>query len=87
MDDIAAGYRCDAPRDGGMIHHLMFNAQWAPNGGDGWLRLLEFHPNQTTVTVKTVSPWYLSQGRPGWRVGAKHGFTLKRSRHKDLQLI
>ena len=87
LDDITTGYRCDAGQDGGLIHQLLFNAQWAPNGGDGWLRLLEFHPNHTTVSVKTVSPWFIMQGRPGWRVGPKHGFTLKRSRHKDLQLM
>lgn len=86
LDDIATGYRCDETMEGGITHQLLFNAQWAPNGGDGWLRLLEFHPNRMTVSVKTVSPWFISQERPGWRTGPSHRFTLKRSRHKELQL-
>jgi hypothetical protein len=87
LDDITTGYRCDETLDGGSIHQLLFNAQWAPNGGDGWLRLLEFHPNRMTVSVKTVSPWFILQDRPGWRTGPAHSFTLKRSRHKEVQRL
>ena len=41
----------------------MFNAQaegggWHGNGGDGWLRILEFHPDGKTVTVHTFSPLF-----------------------------
>jgi hypothetical protein len=38
------------------MHQLLFNAQWAPQGGDGWLRLLEFQPDGKTIEVKTYSP-------------------------------
>ena len=35
---------------------MLFNAQWAPRGGHGWLRLLEFQPDGRTVRVRTFSP-------------------------------
>ena len=42
---------------------MMFNAQregggWNGNGGDGWLRILEFLPDGKTVQVKTFSPLF-----------------------------
>ncbi len=78
VDDIATGYRCDELPGGGLVHQMLFNAQWAPMGGEGWLRMLEFHPDGKSVAVKTVSPWYVKQGKKAWRQGAEHAFTLKR---------
>ncbi|MGI6677907.1 MAG: hypothetical protein ACOX2Q_02180 [Dehalobacterium sp.] len=42
---------------------MMFNAQalgggWHGNGGDGWLRILEFMPDGKTIKVKTYSPLF-----------------------------
>jgi hypothetical protein len=42
---------------------MTFNAQamgggWFGNGGDGWLRYLEFLPDGKTVKVKTFSPLF-----------------------------
>jgi len=60
------GYRKDANIAGKDVHQIMFNAQregggWHGNGGDGWLRILEFLPDQKTVKVSTFSPlFYIS---------------------------
>ena len=41
----------------------MFNVQflgggWQGNGGDGWIRILEFKPDGKTVGVRTYSPLF-----------------------------
>lgn len=60
-------FRTDAAADGRIIPQMMFNAQcadgnWYGNGGDGWLRILEFKPDGKTISVKTFSPLFaLSQ--------------------------
>ena len=65
VDDMShrghVGFRTDKNRAGRSVHQMMFNAQaegggWEGNGGDGWLRVLEFHPDGRTVTVHTFSP-------------------------------
>ncbi|MBS0208650.1 MAG: metallophosphoesterase [Planctomycetes bacterium] len=38
------------------VHQCLVNFQMKPNGGDGWLRLLEFRPDGTTVEVYDYSP-------------------------------
>jgi hypothetical protein len=57
------GYRNDANAGGKDVHQMVFNAQtagggWHGNGGDGWLRILEFLPDKKTVIVKTFSPLF-----------------------------
>ena len=59
---LAAAYRGDTYDDGRFAHQILFNAQWAPKGGNGWLRLLEFQPDGKTVRIKTYSP-HLDQWR------------------------
>lgn len=60
-DSIA--YRVDANAHGHDIHQMMFNVQtlgggWEGNGGDGWLRILEFMPDGATISVSTYSPLF-----------------------------
>ena len=60
-DSIA--YRVDKNEAGRKVHQMMFNVQtlgggWEGNGGDGWLRILEFLPDGKTVKVKTYSPLF-----------------------------
>ena len=60
-DSIA--YRVDKNTDGRNVHQMMFNVQtlgggWEGNGGDGWLRILEFKPDGNTISVKTYSPLF-----------------------------
>jgi len=38
------------------VHQLLVNFQMRPNGGDGWLRLLEFRPDGQTIQVYDYSP-------------------------------
>jgi hypothetical protein len=38
------------------VHQLLVNFQMKPNGGDGWLRLLEFRPDGQTVQAYDYSP-------------------------------
>ncbi len=57
------GFRTDTNAAGKKIQQMVFNAQalgggWQGNGGDGWLRILEFLPDGKTVKVKTFSPLF-----------------------------
>jgi hypothetical protein len=57
------GYRTDANAAGKTVHQMLFDTQSVGgghqgNGGDGWLRILEFLPDGKTVHVKTFSPLF-----------------------------
>lgn len=57
------GFRTDKNDAGKKVQQMTFNAQAMGgghygNGGDGWLRLLEFMPDGKTVHVKTFSPFF-----------------------------
>ena len=59
----AVAYRVDKNRAGRDVHQMMFNVQilgggWEGNGGDGWLRILEFLPDGRTIKVRTYSPLF-----------------------------
>lgn len=57
-------YRVDKNDQGKNVHQMLFDMQSAGgghrygNGGDGWLRILEFFPDNKTVKVKTFSPLF-----------------------------
>lgn len=56
-------FKQEPKADGRTVTQMVFNAQalaggWEGNGGDGWLRYLEFMPNGTTVKVRTFSPFF-----------------------------
>jgi hypothetical protein len=46
--------------NGTIIHTLLADYQDYPNGGNGWLRIMEFWPDTNEIKVKTYSP-YLNQ--------------------------
>ena len=53
-------YRVDNNSAGKPVHQMMYNIQclgggWEGNGGDGWVRLLEFLPDGKTVKVRSYS--------------------------------
>lgn len=57
------GYREDKNAAGKTVYQMTFNAQamgggWQGNGGDGWLRYLEFLPDGRSVKVRTFSPLF-----------------------------
>lgn len=56
-------FRTDRNQAGKQVSQMMFNAQtadgqWHGNGGDCWLRLLEFLPDGKTISVRTFSPLF-----------------------------
>ncbi len=64
-DDFRAhvAFRTDRNAANQKVQQMAFNAQalgggWMGNGGDGWLRILEFMPDGKTVLVKTFSPLF-----------------------------
>ena len=77
------GFRTDTNAAGRKVHQMTFNAQalgggWHGNGGDGWLRLLEF--NGLEVTVKTFSPLFAispATRHLAWGTGAYETFTFR----------
>lgn len=81
--DIATGHRSDTKDDGLTVHQMLFNAQWIEDhqgvktGGDGWMLLLEFSPDNQEVKVKTVSSCH---GQ--WRTGPEYEYSLQRT-HGD----
>lgn len=50
------GYRADEADHGNVVHQILANYQDLPEGGEGYLRLLEFLPDGRTVHVRTYSP-------------------------------
>lgn len=61
--DQSVAYRKDPNNAGKIVHQMMFNVQilgggWEGNGGDGWLRILEFMPDGKTIKVRTYSPLF-----------------------------
>ena len=67
--------RIDKAADGHAVTQMMFNSQqgdgdWNGNGGDCWLRILEFRPDGETISVRTFSPLFALSRRTqhmAWR--------------------
>jgi hypothetical protein len=56
-------FRTDRNDGNKNVHQMVFNTQrlgggWHGNGGDGWIRILEFLPDGKTVQVSTFSPLF-----------------------------
>ena len=77
-------YRVDKAADGHEVVQMMFNSQngdgsWNGNGGDCWLRILEFRPDGKTIGVRTFSPLF-AQSRLtkhlAWRTEAYDQYLL-----------
>ena len=50
-----AGRLTSTGEHGNTVHQMMANYQFGPNGGDGWLRVLTFVPEEDTIRVSTYS--------------------------------
>ncbi|MFI3294831.1 MAG: metallophosphoesterase [Rikenellaceae bacterium] len=78
-------FRVDKNQAGKKIPQMMFNAQtadgqWMGNGGDGWLRILEFMPDGETVKVRTFSPLFAispTTADKAWRTESFDEFEFK----------
>ena len=61
--DQQVSFRTDKNQYGKTVAQMMFNAQtadgqWFGNGGDCWLRILEFKPDGKSIAVRTFSPLF-----------------------------
>jgi hypothetical protein len=52
------GYRVDANNAGVDVHQMFLDTQWETNGGNGWMRVVEFLNDGKTVRVRTYSPHF-----------------------------
>ncbi|WP_438481228.1 metallophosphoesterase [Oleiharenicola lentus] len=80
------GYRVDTNIAGKAVHQVLFDAQTmggghrSGNGGDGWLRILEFFPDNKTVKVRTFSPLFGASPTTqpfAWKKDARNEFTME----------
>jgi len=80
------GYRSDQNDMGQTVHQMLFDMQAEGgghiegNGGDGWLRILEFFPDSKTVKVKTFSPFFASSPATrsmAWKKDKRNAFEMK----------
>ncbi|WP_461533542.1 metallophosphoesterase [Sinomicrobium sp.] len=80
------GYKKGVNDQGKAVHQILFDAQSmgggsrSGNGGDGWLRILEFFPDNQTVKVRTFSPLFgispTSQPH-AWKRDSRNEFTIQ----------
>ena len=52
---LSVGRRTDTGDNGNTIHSLLANYQELDNGGQGWLRILTFLPDENLIKVRTYS--------------------------------
>lgn len=79
------GFRQDKNLAGKNVAQMAFNAQglgggFDGNGGDGWLRILEFLPDNKSVYVRTFSPLFAispSTSQLSWRKADYDEFTFQ----------
>ena len=80
----AVGFSWAKNKSGKSVAQLVFNTQaigggFSGNGGDGWLRLLEFMPDRKTVKATTFSPFFYgstSTNHLAWKTDDKNEFTF-----------
>jgi Carboxypeptidase regulatory-like domain/Calcineurin-like phosphoesterase/Bacterial Ig domain len=53
----AAGHRSDVAANGNLVNQILSNYQNMTNGGNGYLRIMKFHPSTDTIDVFTYSPF------------------------------
>lgn len=53
---LGVGFQTSVNDAGGKVLEMLTDYQGLPNGGDGWLRSLEFIPSENEIRVKTYSP-------------------------------
>jgi hypothetical protein len=53
----ATGHRSDLGSNGNLVNQILSNYQNVTNGGNGYLRIMKFHPSSDTIDVLTYSPY------------------------------
>jgi len=80
------GYRADDNTAGKKVHQILFDSQSLGgghrngNGGDGWLRIFAFKPDNKTVKVKTYSPLFAispSTQQFAWKRDSRNEYTFE----------
>jgi hypothetical protein len=51
------GFKRSTGVEGNTVHQMLIDTQFETNGGNGWLRLVEFLEDGKTVRIRTYSPW------------------------------
>jgi hypothetical protein len=67
-----AGKRIDTGVNGNLVYQLLSDYQGEPKGGNGWLRILEFKPQENKIYISTYSP-YLKE----YKTDADNQFVLQ----------
>jgi len=82
--DTMAAFRDENNAEGKPVHIMMFNPQaisgWNGNGGDGWLRILEFKSDGKTIKARTYSPLFAASQKTeflAWSREEKHEFQFE----------
>ena len=81
----SVGFRVDKNHAGKKVSQMLFDTQFDGggrngNGGDGWLRILEFSADCKRVTVKTFSPLFAispSSRQYSWRRESYNQFVFE----------
>src|SRR5690606_29003365 len=55
--ESGVGRRIDVGAGGAVVHQMLANYQMMTMGGQGYLRILEFQPEERRVRVSTYSPY------------------------------
>lgn len=80
------GYKNEQNESGKPVHQILFDAQSmggggrTGNGGDGWLRILEFFPDNKTVKVRTFSPLFGASPttqQHAWKTDSRNEYTIE----------
>ena len=82
--ETAVGFSWAKNASGKSVAQMVFNTQaigggFSGNGGDGWLRLLEFMPDKKTIKATTYSPFFgssTSTNHMAWKTDARNEFTF-----------
>lgn len=83
-DEHNVSFRTDKNESGKNVPQMMFNAQtadgqWFGNGGDCWLRIMEFLPDGKTIKIKTFSPLFALSPKSAdkaWRTASYDQFDI-----------
>lgn len=57
LTNAQSAHRTDVADTGSLVNEMFVNYQTFPNGGDGWLRILTFHPSSNSISAQTYSPF------------------------------
>jgi hypothetical protein len=82
--EMSVGFSETVNGAGKKVAQMVFNTQaigggFTGNGGDGWLRLLEFMPDRKTIKARTFSPFFAASPSTchlAWKNDVRNEFTF-----------